>query len=119
MKKFLLLPLLYLMSISALAEMHKVSDSGEILALESEVWSCVLDDSKSLLWEVKSAEEGVQYNLNTYTWFDGESGRDNGTFTKNCYCGKNCNTESFIKDINKAKLCSYSDWRLPTREELN
>ena len=44
MKKFLLLPLLYLMSISAIAEMHKMSDSGEILALESEAWSCVLDD---------------------------------------------------------------------------
>ena len=73
MKKFLLLPLLYLMSISAIAEMHKMSDSGEILALESEAWSCVLDDEQSLVWEVKSEEEGVRYSLNTYTWFDGES----------------------------------------------
>ena len=119
MKKFLLLPLLYLMSISAIAEMHKMSDSGEILALESESWSCVLDDSKSLLWEVKSREEGVQYSLNTYTWFDGESGRDNGTFSKNCYWGKNCNTLSFTADINKANLCGYSDWRLPSLDELN
>ena len=120
MKKFLLFPLLYLMSISAIAEMHKMSDSGEILALESESsWSCVLDDSKSLLWEVKSREEGVQYSLNTYTWFDGESGRDNGTFSKNCYWGKNCNTLSFTADINKANLCGYSDWRLPSLDELN
>ena len=119
MKKFLLLPLLYLMSISALAEMHKVSDSGEILALDSEAWSCVLDDSKSLLWEVKNEEEGIQYSLNTYTWFDGESGRDNGTYTKNCYWGKNCNTLSFTADINKANLCGYSDWRLPSLDELN
>ena len=65
MKKLLLFPLLYLMSISAIAEMHKMSDSGEILALDSEAWSCVLDDSKSLLWEVKSEEEGVQFSLNT------------------------------------------------------
>ena len=85
MKKILLLPLLYLMNISVIAEMHKVSGSGEILDLDSESWSCVLDDSKSLLWEVKSREEGIQYSLNTYTWFDGESGRENGTFSKNCY----------------------------------
>ena len=59
MKKFLLLPLLYLMSISAIAEMHKVSDSGEILALESEAWSCVLDDEQvTLVWEVKSERRG-------------------------------------------------------------
>ena len=105
MKKFLLLSLICLTSFSSSAEMHKVSDSGEIIALDSEAWNCVLDDSKSLLWEVKSAEEGVQYSLNTYTWFDGESGRDNGTFSKNCYWGKNCNTLSFTADINKANLC--------------
>ena len=119
MRKTLILPRMLLLSISVNAELHKISDSGETIALESESWSCVLDDETSLVWEVKSEKKGIQYALNTYTWFDGESGRDNGTFTKNCYWGKNCNTESFIKDINKAELCSYSDWRLPTREELN
>ena len=119
MKKFLLLSLICLTSFSSSAEMHKVSDSGEIIALDSEAWSCVLDDSKSLLWEVKSEEEGIQYSLNTYTWFDGESGRDNGTYTKNCYWGKNCNTLSFTANINKANLCGNSDWRLPSLDELN
>ena len=85
-----------LLSISVNAELHKISDSGDTIALESESWSCVLDDETSLVWEVKSEKKGIQYALNTYTWFDGESGRDNGTFTKNCYWGKNCNTQSFI-----------------------
>ena len=31
---------------------------------------------------------------------------------------RGCNTLSYIEDINEAKLCSYSDWRLPTRDEL-
>ena len=119
MKKFLLLSLICLTSFSSSAEMHKVSDSGEIIALDSEAWSCVLDDKQSLVWEVKSEEEGVQYSLNTYTWFDGESGRDNGTFSKNCYWGKNCSTLSFTADVNKANLCGYSDWRLPSLDELN
>ena len=29
-----------------------------------------------------------------------------------------CNTQSYIKAINHQKLCSTSNWRLPTREEL-
>ena len=119
MRKSLLLSLLLLLSISAIADMQKMSSSGEIIAQDSEKWSCVVDNNSSLIWEVKSDKKGVQYAMNTYTWFDGESGRDNGTFTKNCYWGKNCNTQSFIKDVNKAQLCGYSDWRLPSRDELN
>jgi len=119
MKKALLLSLLMLASISVSAELQKLSNDGEIVAIDSEKWSCVVDNKNSLVWEVKSGKKGVQYALNTYTWFDGESGRDNGTFSKNCYWGKNCNTLSFIEDINKAELCGYSNWRLPTRKELN
>ena len=96
----------------------KMSNDAEILELESSEWSCVLDNKSSLVWEVKSENEGIQYALNTYTWFDGVSGKNNGIYSKNCYWGKNCNTQSYIEDINKAELCTYSDWRLPTTNEL-
>ena len=119
MRKSILISSLLLLSISAIADMQKMSSAGEIIAQDSEKWSCVIDNNNSLIWEVKSDKKGVQYALNTYTWFDGNSGRDNGTFTKNCYWGKNCNTLSFIKDVNKSQLCGFSDWRLPTRDELN
>ena len=119
MRKYILISSLLLLSISAIADMQKMSSAGEIIAQDSEKWSCVVDNNNSLIWEVKSDKKGVQYALNTYTWFDGNSGRDNGTFTKNCYWGKNCNTLSFIKDVNKSQLCGFSDWRLPTRDELN
>lgn len=119
MKKTILLSSLLLFSISAIADMQKMSSAGEIIPQDSEKWSCVVDNNNSLIWEVKSDKKGVQYAMNTYTWFDGDSGRDNGTFTKNCYWGKNCNTQSFIKDVNKSQLCGFSDWRLPTRDELN
>ena len=118
MKKALFLLLLISMSYSVGAEFKKISDEGQMLDPDSKEWSCVLDQNNSLIWEIKAADEGLQFALNTYTWFDGESGRENGTFSQNCYWGKSCNTQSFIIDINKAELCSFSDWRLPTRDEL-
>lgn len=118
MKNALLLSLFMSISLSINADFLKMSNDAEILDMESSEWSCVLDNKRSLVWEVKSESEGIQYALNTYTWFDGVGGRENGTFSKNCYWGKSCNTQSYIEDINEAQLCTYSDWRLPTRDEL-
>ena len=118
MKNALLLSLFMSISLTINADFLKMSNDAEILELESSEWSCVLDNKGSLVWEVKSESEGIQYSLNTYTWFDGVSGRENGTYSKNCYWGKSCNTQSYIEDINEAELCTYSDWRLPTRDEL-
>ena len=123
MNKTLLLSLFMTINLSVNATYNvdflKMSNDGEIIELESSEWSCVLENNKSLIWEVKSESEGIQYALNTYTWFDGYTGRKNNMYSNNCYWGKNCNTQSYIKDINKAELCTYSDWRLPTRDELN
>ena len=118
MQNALLLSLFMSISLNINADFLKMSNDAEILELESSEWSCVLDNKSSLVWEVKSENEGIQYALNTYTWFDGVSGRENGTYSKNCYWGKSCNTQSYIEDINEAELCTYSDWRLPTRDEL-
>ena len=118
MKNALLFSLFMSISLSINADFLKMSNDAEILDMESSEWSCVLDNKSSLVWEVKSENEGIQYALNTYTWFDGVGGRENGTFSKNCYWGKSCNTQSYIEDINEAQLCTYSDWRLPTRDEL-
>ena len=123
MNKTLLLSLFMTINLSVNATYNvdflKMSNDGEIIEIESSEWSCVLENNKSLVWEVKSESEGIQYALNTYTWFDGYTGRKNNMYSNNCYWGKNCNTQSYIKDINKAELCTYSDWRLPTRDELN
>jgi len=118
MKKALILSLFMSISNIAIADFVKLSSEGNVLDYENSNWSCVLDQKTSLVWEVKGETEGLQYSMNTYTWFDGDTGRKNNMYSKNCYWGENCNTQSFVDDINEAQLCSYSNWRLPTREEL-
>ena len=118
MKKALILSLFMSISNIAIADFVKLSSEGEILDFESSNWSCVLDQKTSLIWEVKGETEGVQYTMNTYTWFDGATGRKNNMYSKNCYWGEGCNTQSFVDDINEAQLCTYTNWRLPTRDEL-
>ena len=119
MRKAALLSVLLFASAFVSAEMRKMASDGELLSYDSTRWACVLDQETSLVWEVKTEDKGLQYALNTYTWFDGITGREDGTFSKNCYWGKSCNTKSYVDDINKRKVCGYSDWRLPSRSELN
>jgi hypothetical protein len=50
--------------------------------------------------------------MNTYTWFDGDTGRKNNMYSKNCYWGEGCNTQSFVDAINEAQLCTHHSKRL-------
>lgn len=118
MKKALILSLFMSVSNIVIADFVKLSNEGEVLDFENSNWSCVLDQKTSLVWEVKGETEGLQHTMNTYTWFDGDTGRKNNMYSKNCFWGEGCNTQSYIDDINEAQLCTYNNWRLPTRNEL-
>ena len=118
MKKALILSLFMSVSNIVIADFVKLSNEGEVLDFENSNWSCVLDQKTSLVWEVKGETEGLQYTMNTYTWFDGDTGRKNNMYSKNCFWGEGCNTQSYIDDINEAQLCTYNNWHLPTRNEL-
>ena len=61
MKKVLLLSLLISMSFIVSAEFKKMANDGQLLALDSAEWSCVLDQNNGLLWEIKASDEGLQY----------------------------------------------------------
>ena len=105
-------------SIGINAALIKVSDQGHILKQTEVHHRCVIDDQSKLVWEVKLKEKGLQSINNTYTWFDGSSGVENGDYSHNCHWGENCNTQAFIQALNKDKLCQQNTWRLPTEEEL-
>ncbi|SMN15947.1 Glutamate synthase [NADPH] large chain [uncultured Candidatus Thioglobus sp.] len=100
------------------AQLFKVSDQGSILTSTSLEHRCILDDQSKLVWEVKLNTKGLQNTQNTYTWFDGKIGVENGDYSHNCHWAKSCNTQAYVKAVNDVKLCKQANWRLPTEVEL-
>jgi hypothetical protein len=80
---------------------------------------CAFDNETGLFWEVKSAKKGLQSAMNTYTWFDGKTGVENGKYSQNCNWGESCNTQLYIKVLNDIRLCGQDNWRLPSEAELS
>jgi len=118
MKKLFSFALMLLIGGAASADLLKISKKGMTLELDKTKWACVLDEDSKLYWEVKSAKEGLQYAHNTYTWFDGESGDEDGEYSRHCYWAQGCNTLAYVEAINEESLCSFTDWRLPSVNEL-
>lgn len=88
-----------------------------------EAGPCVLDQFTGLTWEVKNQSGGLHDRDNTYSWFNPDEdasgeldyrGKPDGG---NC-SGSPCDTHAVVQAVNNAGLCSYTDWRMPTRDEL-
>jgi hypothetical protein len=79
-------------------------------------WKCVYDTNTGLMWEVKTSDGGLHDMNNTYTWYSSTIDVVNHG---SGYCaGATCNTEKFTTAVNSEPLCGYSDWRMPTKAEL-
>lgn len=64
--------------------------------------SCVKDEITGLIWEVKTLNAPRAYG-DVYT------NLNNGLAT---------DTSGYVSAVNASNLCGFSDWRLPTRQEL-
>jgi hypothetical protein len=98
----------------------KLGTNGDPLPDNAPTWPCVRDNVTGLIWEVP-ADSGLTSVQNLYTWYQadpllngGFSGQPDGGSCE----GSRCDTEDFIRALNDAGLCSFRDWRLPTRREL-
>jgi hypothetical protein len=84
---------------------------------------CVLDTGTGLVWEVKTDDNGPGDKDWTFTWYD-QTKRDEGFPVGypdggNCMHKGECDTAAYVAATNKRRLCGFSDWRLPSDEELS
>ncbi len=98
-----------------------IGPGGETVALGDAAHHCTFDERTGLMWEVKRDEPGLHEPGQTYSWYAadnrlnmGEPGaRDDG----DCVNSR-CDTEGFAAAVNEAGLCGFSDWQVPTRNQL-
>ena len=64
---------------------------------------CVKDNITGLTWEGKTADGGLRDGTKTYTNQNDNSAADASTY---------------VTAVNATRLCGYSDWRLPSVDEL-
>jgi hypothetical protein len=100
-----------------------VDKAGEVLDPAIAPGSCALDTFTGLTWEVKSDVPGLRSFNNTYSWYDPEESHGKeldyrGTPDGGDCSGSACDTTSFVAAVNATALCGYTDWRMPTRDEL-
>ena len=98
----------------------KVAANGELLAADATEWHCVLDEVTGLYWEVKTDDDGLQDKDLKYSWYKptGLNGGNEGSQTLTDCSGVSCNTHAYAAAINSMALCGFSDWRVPTKAEL-
>lgn len=98
----------------------KLSSSGETVAPKDGPWSCVKDVKTSLVWEVKSYQENLQHYNSFFSFYDGDPkiGRKKGGSCKIGNDITDCDSLELVNYVNQKKLCGFSNWRIPTIEEL-
>ena len=111
----------------------RLNESGAEVDSSAMNWACAKDQNTGLVWEVKSAtgSDSLHSASDSFTWYStntqnnaGTAGDDNSA-SDTCYgydgsdASSYCNTEAFIDRVNDAGYCGLTNWRLPTRQELN
>ena len=106
----------------ALPRFIKINESGEPLPEGESQWSCVKDENNGLVWENKTDDGAVQDKAHLFTWYQAdETASVNSKGVSDggrCKGGIDCDTHSYVQAMNEKALCGFSDWRLPTREEM-
>ncbi|MDO8947226.1 MAG: DUF1566 domain-containing protein [Desulfocapsaceae bacterium] len=92
-------------------------------------WACTRDNVTGLIWEVKTSDDGLRDQNDSYYWYNtdpttngGAVGyADPGNTCEGYIAGQPvtyCNTEAYTARVNTAGLCGLSDWRMPSVKEL-
>ena len=82
---------------------------------------CVKDNSTGLVWEGKTASPATsRLGTSYYTNYDSTSSAQkwNGTNPTQTEIDAITNSIGYKNSVNTSALCGYTDWRMPTKEEL-
>lgn len=125
----------------ALGALYGLGQDGEVQAGQKMSYTlltqngadCVKDNVTGLVWEQKTDDGGLRDKDWSYTWYSTDSATNGGsegyqdirdydtTYTEST-CGNSlskCNTQAYVAALNAANYCGYSDWRMPSEEELS
>ena len=80
---------------------------------------CVKDSRTGLVWEGKTAS-GLRAGSNRYTNYDSTSSGQkwDGSNPTQAEIDASTNSIGYVKAVNASALCGFTDWRLPTPDEL-
>jgi hypothetical protein len=77
---------------------QKIGQHGELLAIDVPQWSAVIDKKTQLMWAINTSKTANFPNpKNEITWDD---------------------AQVWVAQVNKSSWCGFTDWRLPTIDEL-
>ena len=100
----------------------KLDAQGNDLPNTANSWVMVRDNVTGLIWENKRDMDGNIFSYsnthdadNSYTWYDSNPDTNGGDAGNP---GDGRDTEDFIHALNSDNFGGFSDWRLPTTEEL-
>ena len=106
----------------------KLDIDGTELPADADAWSCVLDHTTGLIWEVKTTDGTWRDAGAAFTWYNPNHGQDydkDGNAITFYGTESSQDTQDFIDYINSdssinngSGLCGRSNWRLPTVHEI-
>ena len=106
------------LSTSSTKSYSQVANASDDLYAKTE---CVQDNNTGLVWEGKTASPATsRLGTSKYSNFDGDglgqkSGGINASSTE---IAASTNSIGYINSVNTSGLCGYTDWRLPTKEQM-
>jgi hypothetical protein len=94
----------------------KLDEQGNELPDDATSWVMVRDNVTGLIWEVKTEDGSIRDRDRQYTWYDSYDGTNGGHPGTPAASG---DTESFLRELNDTAFGGFTDWRLPTVQELS